>query len=163
MPNRSGHSTDHAAALFGLAEPGNIYTRLMNPTTDVVEQRIASLEGGVAALLLSSGVTVTIAHWALKEGKRAILNWFLFFTTKEGISKRSPLSSFANIRNNGLIAFDIEEADGTLRGMNALLLGIPGRYHCQTRFFLGWAIILFQIDLANLEKFHTLQAMVIVV
>ena len=48
-------STDHAAALFGLAEPGNIYTRLMNPTTDVVEQRVAALEGGVAALLLSSG------------------------------------------------------------------------------------------------------------
>ena len=48
-------STDHAAALFGLAEPGNIYTRIMNPTTDVVEQRIAALEGGVAALLLASG------------------------------------------------------------------------------------------------------------
>ncbi|WP_054815709.1 bifunctional o-acetylhomoserine/o-acetylserine sulfhydrylase [Nocardia arizonensis] len=47
--------TDHAAALFGLAEPGNIYTRIMNPTQDVVEQRIAALEGGVAALLLSSG------------------------------------------------------------------------------------------------------------
>ena len=48
-------STDHAAALFGLAEPGNIYTRLMNPTTDVVEQRIAALEGGVAGLFLASG------------------------------------------------------------------------------------------------------------
>ncbi|WP_299560869.1 bifunctional o-acetylhomoserine/o-acetylserine sulfhydrylase [uncultured Mycolicibacterium sp.] len=48
-------STDHAAALFSLAEPGNIYTRIMNPTQDVVEQRIAALEGGVAALLLSSG------------------------------------------------------------------------------------------------------------
>ncbi len=48
-------STDHAAALFGLAEPGNIYTRIMNPTTDVVEQRIAALEGGVAGLLLASG------------------------------------------------------------------------------------------------------------
>ena len=48
-------NTAHAAALFGLAEPGNIYTRLMNPTTDVVEQRIAALEGGVAALLLASG------------------------------------------------------------------------------------------------------------
>ena len=48
-------STDHAAALFGLAEPGNIYTRLMNPTTDVVEQRIAALEGGVAALFLAAG------------------------------------------------------------------------------------------------------------
>ena len=48
-------NTDHAAALFGLAEPGNIYTRLMNPTTDVVEQRIAALEGGVAGLFLASG------------------------------------------------------------------------------------------------------------
>jgi O-acetylhomoserine (thiol)-lyase len=47
--------TDHAAALFGLAEPGNIYTRIMNPTQDVVEQRIAALEGGVAALFLASG------------------------------------------------------------------------------------------------------------
>jgi O-acetylhomoserine (thiol)-lyase len=48
-------STDHAAALFSLAEPGNIYTRIMNPTTDVVEQRVAALEGGVAALFLASG------------------------------------------------------------------------------------------------------------
>ncbi|MGW4117642.1 bifunctional o-acetylhomoserine/o-acetylserine sulfhydrylase [Nocardia sp. NPDC004711] len=47
--------TDHAAALFGLAEPGNIYTRIMNPTQDAVEQRIAAMEGGVAALLLASG------------------------------------------------------------------------------------------------------------
>ncbi|TWE13278.1 bifunctional o-acetylhomoserine/o-acetylserine sulfhydrylase [Rudaeicoccus suwonensis] len=49
------NDTDHAANLFGLKEFGNIYTRLMNPTTDVVEQRIASLEGGVGALLVSSG------------------------------------------------------------------------------------------------------------
>jgi O-acetylhomoserine (thiol)-lyase len=47
--------TDHAANLFALKEFGNIYTRLMNPTTDVVEQRVASLEGGVGALLLASG------------------------------------------------------------------------------------------------------------
>jgi O-acetylhomoserine (thiol)-lyase len=47
--------TKHAADLFGLAEPGNIYTRIMNPTQDAVEQRIAALEGGVAALLVSSG------------------------------------------------------------------------------------------------------------
>jgi O-acetylhomoserine/O-acetylserine sulfhydrylase-like pyridoxal-dependent enzyme len=44
-----------AANLFGLAETGNIYTRIMNPTQDAVERRIASLEGGVGALLLSSG------------------------------------------------------------------------------------------------------------
>src|SRR3982074_2434854 len=47
--------TTHAAALFGLEVPGNIYTRIGNPTVDVVEQRIAALEGGVAALFLSSG------------------------------------------------------------------------------------------------------------
>ncbi|MFL6100943.1 MAG: bifunctional o-acetylhomoserine/o-acetylserine sulfhydrylase [Actinomycetales bacterium] len=47
--------TDHAANLFGLKEFGNIYTRIMNPTTDVVEQRLASLEGGVGALLVASG------------------------------------------------------------------------------------------------------------
>ncbi|MFH5230146.1 bifunctional o-acetylhomoserine/o-acetylserine sulfhydrylase [Antrihabitans spumae] len=49
------NNTDHAAALFGLAEPGNIYTRIMNPTQDAVEQRVAALEGGVAALLVASG------------------------------------------------------------------------------------------------------------
>ncbi|MHC1782184.1 MAG: O-acetylhomoserine aminocarboxypropyltransferase/cysteine synthase family protein [Anaerolineaceae bacterium] len=48
-------STDHAARLFALEEPGNIYTRIMNPTSDVFEQRIASLEGGVGALAVSSG------------------------------------------------------------------------------------------------------------
>ncbi|MBD2758565.1 bifunctional o-acetylhomoserine/o-acetylserine sulfhydrylase [Yimella sp. cx-573] len=47
--------TEHAANLFALSEFGNIYTRLMNPTTDAVEQRIASLEGGVGALLVASG------------------------------------------------------------------------------------------------------------
>jgi O-acetylhomoserine (thiol)-lyase len=60
--------TDHAAALFGLAEPGNIYTRIMNPTQDAVEQRIAALEGGVAALLVSSGQAAeTIAILNLAE------------------------------------------------------------------------------------------------
>lgn len=48
-------NTEHAANLFGLREFGNIYTRIMNPTTDVAEKRIAALEGGVAALATSSG------------------------------------------------------------------------------------------------------------
>ncbi|MFF7404015.1 bifunctional o-acetylhomoserine/o-acetylserine sulfhydrylase [Streptomyces murinus] len=47
--------TRHAADLFSLAEPGNIYTRIHNPTTDVFEQRIAALEGGVGAVALASG------------------------------------------------------------------------------------------------------------
>ena len=49
------NSTEHAKNLFGLAEFGNIYTRIMNPTQDVAEKRIAALEGGTAALLLASG------------------------------------------------------------------------------------------------------------
>ncbi len=49
-------STQHAEDLFSLKEPGNIYTRIMNPTTDVFEQRMAALEGGVGALALSSGM-----------------------------------------------------------------------------------------------------------
>ena len=48
-------SPEHAASLFGLQEFGNIYTRIMNPTTDVLEKRVAALEGGVGALATSSG------------------------------------------------------------------------------------------------------------
>ena len=48
--------TEHAARLFALEEPGNIYTRIMNPTTDVLEKRVAALEGGVGGLALSSGM-----------------------------------------------------------------------------------------------------------
>src|SRR6201997_2016612 len=47
--------SDHAAALFALQEFGNIYTRIMNPTTDVLEQRVASLENGAAGLATASG------------------------------------------------------------------------------------------------------------
>ncbi|MDQ0379346.1 bifunctional o-acetylhomoserine/o-acetylserine sulfhydrylase [Amycolatopsis thermophila] len=53
--------SQHGADLFSLAEPGNIYTRIMNPTTDVLEQRVAALEGGVAALAFASGTAATNA------------------------------------------------------------------------------------------------------
>src|ERR1041384_2537244 len=49
------NDSDHAARLFALQEFGNIYTRIMNPTTDVFEKRIAALEGGVAGLATASG------------------------------------------------------------------------------------------------------------
>src|ERR1700728_564242 len=49
------NDSGHAARLFGLQEFGNIYTRIMNPTTDVLEKRVAALEGGVAALATASG------------------------------------------------------------------------------------------------------------
>ena len=61
------HNSDHAAARFGLADAGNIYGRLTNPTEDVFEKRIAALEGGVAALAVASGaaaITYTIENLA---------------------------------------------------------------------------------------------------
>ena len=53
------NDTEHASNLFALAELGNIYSRIMNPTCDILEKRIAALEGGAAALALSSGQTAT--------------------------------------------------------------------------------------------------------
>jgi len=60
-------NTEHARKLFALEEPGNIYTRIMNPTTDVLEKRVASLEGGVGALAVASGaaaITLSILNIA---------------------------------------------------------------------------------------------------
>ena len=54
-------SAQHGADLFDLKVPGNIYTRIMNPTTDVLEQRVAQLEGGIAALALASGMAAITA------------------------------------------------------------------------------------------------------
>ena len=63
------HNSAHAAARFGLADPGNIYGRLTNSTQDVLEQRVAALEGGVAALAVASGaaaITYTVEALAQK-------------------------------------------------------------------------------------------------
>ena len=61
-------SAQHAADLFDLKVPGNIYTRIMNPTTDVLEQRVAALEGGIAALALASGqAAITYAIQTITE------------------------------------------------------------------------------------------------
>ncbi|MDA8210153.1 MAG: aminotransferase class I/II-fold pyridoxal phosphate-dependent enzyme, partial [Actinomycetota bacterium] len=65
----SFRDTAHAAALFDLSEPGNIYSRIMNPTQAVFEERIAALEGGVAALATSSGQAAeTLTFLNLAEG-----------------------------------------------------------------------------------------------
>jgi O-acetylhomoserine (thiol)-lyase len=61
-------SAQHGADLFDLKVPGNIYTRIMNPTQDVLEQRVAALEGGIAALALASGqAAVTYAIQTIAE------------------------------------------------------------------------------------------------
>src|SRR5512143_945278 len=56
-------STEHGANLFALKELGNIYTRLMNPTTDILEQRVATLEGGVGSVAIASGTSAI--HYAI--------------------------------------------------------------------------------------------------
>ncbi len=74
------NDTDHAANLFALKEFGNIYTRLMNPTTDVLEKRIAELEGGVAGLALASGqaaITTTLLTLA-KAGDEIVSSTNLY-------------------------------------------------------------------------------------
>lgn len=69
------NDTDHAANLFGLKEFGNIYTRIMNPTTDVLEKRIAALEGGVAGVATSSGQSAeTLAILNLAEAGDEIIS-----------------------------------------------------------------------------------------
>jgi O-acetylhomoserine (thiol)-lyase len=73
-------SSEHAANLFSLAEMGNIYTRLMNPTTDVLEKRLAELDGGVGALALASGtaaINLAILNLA-KAGDNIISAQYLY-------------------------------------------------------------------------------------
>lgn len=66
---------DHAARLFALKEPGNIYTRIMNPTTDVFEKRIAALEGGVAAVATASGQAAeALAITTLAKGGEEVVS-----------------------------------------------------------------------------------------
>ena len=74
------NSSEHAANLFSLAEMGNIYTRLMNPTTDVLEKRLAELDGGVGALALASGtaaINLAILNLA-KAGDNIISTRYLY-------------------------------------------------------------------------------------
>ncbi|HRU07102.1 MAG TPA: O-acetylhomoserine aminocarboxypropyltransferase/cysteine synthase [Candidatus Brocadiia bacterium] len=92
-------STDHAAALFGLKEFGNIYSRLMNPTNDVLEKRLAALDGGVGGLAFASGqAAITAAVLTLAHSGQNILSstslyggtWTLFAHTfkKLGVEVR---------------------------------------------------------------------------
>lgn len=73
-------SSEHAANLFGLKEFGNIYTRLMNPTTDVLEQRLAALDGGIGALAVASGqaaITYAVLNIA-RAGQNIISSNYLY-------------------------------------------------------------------------------------
>ncbi len=74
------NNTDHAANLFGLREFGNIYTRIMNPTTDVFEQRVAALEGGVYGLATASGMSAQFLALTniLNSGDNFVSTTFLY-------------------------------------------------------------------------------------
>jgi O-acetylhomoserine (thiol)-lyase len=78
------NDTEHAANLFALAEFGNIYTRLMNPTTDVVEKRIAALEGGTGALLTASGMSAIFLaiHTIAEAGDHIVASSSLYGGTE---------------------------------------------------------------------------------
>jgi O-acetylhomoserine (thiol)-lyase len=78
------NNTEHAANLFALKEFGNIYTRLMNPTTDVVEKRIAALEGGTGALLTSSGMAAIFLaiHNLAEQGDHIVASSSLYGGTE---------------------------------------------------------------------------------
>ncbi len=72
--------SDHAANLFSLAEPGNIYTRINNPTNDILEQRLATLEGGIAAVVTASGTAAisTALLVLLKSGDHIVASNSLY-------------------------------------------------------------------------------------
>ena len=82
----------HAADLFALKEPGNIYTRIMNPTTDVLEQRLSALDGGVGALATSSGMAaITYAIFNIaKNGDEIIASNTLYGGTYTLFAERLP-------------------------------------------------------------------------
>jgi len=87
-------SAQHGADLFDLKVPGNIYTRIMNPTNDVLEQRIAALEGGIAALALASGsAAVTYAIQTIAEvGDNIVASSALYGGTYNLFAHTFPLS-----------------------------------------------------------------------
>jgi len=74
------NDSDHAANLFALAEPGNIYTRINNPTNDILEQRLAALEGGIAAVVTASGTAAiaTTLLTLLKAGDHIVASNSLY-------------------------------------------------------------------------------------
>ena len=85
-------SSDHAANLFALAEPGNIYTRINNPTNDVLEQRLAALEGGIAAVVTASGTAAiaTSLLTLLKSGDHIVASSSLYGGTYNLLSVTLP-------------------------------------------------------------------------
>jgi O-acetylhomoserine (thiol)-lyase len=107
--------TEHAANLFGLKEFGNIYTRIMNPTANVVEQRMAALEGGVAALLVASGMAAEMIVFMIlaKNGDNIVSSSSLYGGTQTLLSTVLPrfgiTTKFADVGKSKAFAQLIDE------------------------------------------------------
>lgn len=108
------HNSDHAAARFGLSDAGNIYGRLTNPTEDVFEQRIAALEGGVAALAVASGaaaLTYTFENLA-QNGDHIVSAKNIYGGTYNLLAHTLPQYG---IRTTFVNPFDYEELEGAIQ------------------------------------------------
>ena len=122
-------SSEHAANLFGLREFGNIYTRLMNPTTDVFEKRIAALEGGVGAVATASGMSAQFLalHNLLLPGDNFVASSFLYGGTynqfKVSFKRIGVEVRFADGDNAGSIASKI---DANTKAIYVETIGNPG-------------------------------------
>ncbi len=122
-------SAEHAANLFGLREFGNIYTRIMNPTTDVFEKRIAALEGGVGALAMASGQSAQFIALQniLQQGDNIISSSHLYGGTynqfKVTFKRLGFQVQFADLDN--LAEFETKINDRT-RALYVETIGNPG-------------------------------------
>jgi O-acetylhomoserine/O-acetylserine sulfhydrylase-like pyridoxal-dependent enzyme len=115
-------SPEHAADLFGLRRPGNIYTRIMNPTTDVFERRIADLEGAVAAVAAGSGQaaqTLAILNLA-QAGDSIVASRSLYGGTVSLFAGTLPrlgiTARFVDATDLGAVAAAIDETARRVRG-----------------------------------------------
>ena len=122
-------SSKHAADLFNLSEPGNIYTRMMNPTTDVFEKRVAALEGGVASLAVSSGHAAQFITFStiLRNGENLVTSPFLYGGTHNQFKV-----TFANFGIEARFAKDLEPdsfeklIDSKTKAIYVETIGNPG-------------------------------------
>lgn len=122
-------SAEHAANLFGLREFGNIYTRIMNPTTDVFEKRVAALEGGVGALAVASGQSAQFIALQniLQQGDNIVSSSYLYGGTynqfKVTFKRLGFQVKFADLDNPA----DFEaKIDDRTRGIYVETIGNPG-------------------------------------
>lgn len=122
-------NSKHAADLFDLAEPGNIYTRINNPTTEVFEKRVAALEGGVASLAVSSGHAAQFIALTtiMKKGENFVTSPYLY-----GGSHNQFKVTFANFGLDARFATDLNPAsfekliDDKTKAIYVETIGNPG-------------------------------------